>query len=130
MASGKQLKVAVIGSTGYAGSHACIELLSRGHLVSGVSRNPDKIGTHPHYTGIPIDLETASIAQIVDAFTGHDVVVKYLFIAVSFINLQHIRPTYRRRKPSLQYYRPFVFKLNLQCHTSRSPAKSSLRPGI
>src|ERR1700685_2193030 len=93
MASGKQLKVAVVGSTGYAGSHACIELLSRGHLVSGVSRNPDKIGTHPHYTSIPIDLETASIAEIVDAFTGHDVVVKYLFIVVSFINLQHLRPT-------------------------------------
>lgn len=78
MASGKQLKVAVVGSTGYAGSHVCIELLSRGHLVSGVSRNPDKIGTHPHYKSIPIDLETASIAQLVDALTGHDVVVKYL----------------------------------------------------
>ena len=78
MASRKQLKVAVVGSTGYAGSHACIELLSRGHFVSGISRNPEKIGTHPHYTSIPIDLETASISQLVDAFTSHDVVVKYL----------------------------------------------------
>jgi len=78
MASGKHLKVAVVGSTGYAGSHACIELLSRGHLVSGVSRNPEKIGTHPNYTSVPIDLETASISQLVDAFTDHDVVVKSL----------------------------------------------------
>jgi putative NADH-flavin reductase len=78
MASGKQLKVAVVGSTGYAGSHTCIELLSRGHLVSGVSRNPQKIGTHPHYCNVPVDLENASIEQIIDAFSGHDVVVKYL----------------------------------------------------
>lgn len=40
MAFGKELSVTVIGSTGYAGSHTCIELLARGHHVTGVSRNP------------------------------------------------------------------------------------------
>jgi uncharacterized protein YbjT (DUF2867 family) len=72
----KQLKVAVVGSTGYAGSHTCIELLSRGHLVTGISRNPEKLGTHPHYLPASIDLENASIPQLIDAFSGHDVIVK------------------------------------------------------
>jgi len=76
MASGSHLKVAVIGSTGYAGSHTCIELLARGHHVSGISRNPGKIGKHPNYIGKSVDLEKASIEELVEAFRGHDVVVK------------------------------------------------------
>jgi uncharacterized protein YbjT (DUF2867 family) len=82
MARGKQLNVGVIGSTGYAGSHTCIELLSRGHLVTGISRNPDKLGSHPHYSGKSVDFEKASISELIEVFSGHDVLVKYyaLFI--------------------------------------------------
>lgn len=76
MTSTKQLKVAVIGSTGYAGSHTCIELLGRGHHVTGVSRNPEKIGKHANYKGKSVDLEKASIEELVEAFSGQDVVVK------------------------------------------------------
>jgi putative NADH-flavin reductase len=73
----KPLKVAVIGPTGYGGSHTCIELLSRGHHVTGLSRNPAKIGTHPNYTPHSIDMENASITEIIEVFKGHDVIVKY-----------------------------------------------------
>ena len=76
MAGEKQLKVGVIGSTGYAGSHTCIELLSRGHLVTGISRNPDKLGSHPHYSGKSVDFDKASISELIDVFSGHDVLVK------------------------------------------------------
>jgi uncharacterized protein YbjT (DUF2867 family) len=81
MAPAKQLRVGVIGSTGYAGSHTCIELLARGHQVTGVSRNPDKIGKHANYTGKSVDLENASIEDLVDALTGLDVVVKYFILS-------------------------------------------------
>lgn len=77
MTEEKELKVGVIGSTGYAGSHTCVELLSRGHLVTGISRNPDKLGSHPRYSGKSIDFEKASIAELVEVFSGHDVLVKY-----------------------------------------------------
>jgi putative NADH-flavin reductase len=77
MATRNQLKAGVIGSTGYAGSHACVELLSRGHLVTGISRNPGKLGSHPHYSGKSLDFEKASIAELVEAFSGYDVLVKY-----------------------------------------------------
>jgi putative NADH-flavin reductase len=77
MASGRQLNVAVIGSTGYAGSHTCIELLARGHRVTGVSRNPDKLGRHDNYIGKAVDLDEASIEDLIDALAGQDVIVKY-----------------------------------------------------
>ena len=72
----RRLKVAILGSTGYVGSHTCIELLSRGHYVTGLSRNPEKIGAHSRYTPKPIDLESASIAEFIETFRGHDAVVK------------------------------------------------------
>lgn len=72
------LKVVVIGSTGYAGSHVCIELLARGHTVTGVTRSPDKIGRHPRYIPHPLDLEKAAVEDLIEAFTGHEVVIKYV----------------------------------------------------
>jgi uncharacterized protein YbjT (DUF2867 family) len=77
MAPEKQLKVAVIGATGYVGSHVCIELLARGHHVTGISRRPEKLGSHLNYSTKSVDLECTSIEELVDAFSGQDVVVKY-----------------------------------------------------
>ena len=76
MASKQPLNVVVIGSTGYAGSHVCIELLARGYSVTGLTRNPEKLGSHPRYTPKSIDLEKTSVEDLLDAFKGHDVVVK------------------------------------------------------
>jgi uncharacterized protein YbjT (DUF2867 family) len=69
------MKVAVVGATGYGGSHVCLELLNRGHNVIGISRNPAKIGTHESYEPYPLDVGAASIEEIVEAFKGVDVVV-------------------------------------------------------
>lgn len=76
--SGRPINILVIGATGYAGSHICIELLARGHLVTGLTRSPEKIGSHPRYTPRSIDLEKTSIEGLIDAFTDHDVIIKYL----------------------------------------------------
>ena len=64
------MRVAVIGPTGYSGSHTCVELLNRGYEVSGISRNPEKLGTHHKYKPIRLDVNTASIEQLVEAFKG------------------------------------------------------------
>jgi uncharacterized protein YbjT (DUF2867 family) len=69
------MKVAVVGATGYGGSHVCLELLNRGHEVIGISRNPATIGTHERYKPYPLDVSAASIEEIVEAFKGVDVVV-------------------------------------------------------
>lgn len=69
------MRVAVIGPTGYSGSHVCVELLNRGHEVIGISRSPEKLGKHDKYTPLKLDATTASIAELVDAFKDVDVVV-------------------------------------------------------
>jgi len=92
MTETKPLKVAILGSTGYVGSHTCIELLSRGHYVTGLSRNPEKIGTHPRYTPKSIDLENASIADFIEAFKGHDAIVKYTLPLCSMLTCSTYGP--------------------------------------
>jgi uncharacterized protein YbjT (DUF2867 family) len=69
------MKFAVIGATGFSGSYVCVELLNRGHDVVGISRNPAKLGKHERFQPYPLDVSTASIEEIVEAFKGIDVVV-------------------------------------------------------
>jgi putative NADH-flavin reductase len=59
MMATKSLKVAVIGPTGQCGSCVVDELLSRGHQVVGISRNPPmtwKMGENMPYTGVPVHI--------------------------------------------------------------------------
>ena len=37
------MKIALIGATGFVGSHVLTELVSRGHAVTAISRNPEKL---------------------------------------------------------------------------------------
>jgi uncharacterized protein YbjT (DUF2867 family) len=69
------MHVAVIGAAGFGGSHVCKELLNRGHHVTGISRSPEKLGKHEHYNAKALDLGTASIPDLAEAFKGMDVVV-------------------------------------------------------
>ncbi|KAK1090236.1 hypothetical protein LTR48_008685, partial [Friedmanniomyces endolithicus] len=69
-------KVAVLGPAGFGGSYVVNELLSRGsYHVTGISRNPDKIGKHDRYTPLVLDITNASIAELVQAFKSVDVVI-------------------------------------------------------
>ena len=119
MATGKQLKVGVIGSTGYAGSHTCIELLARGHLVTGISRNPGKIGNHKNYSEKAIDLEKATIQDMVEALSGQDVIVKYSLSLGSLLTVSTYGP--HTGGENLPYSIPLseASKSNCQCHTLR-----------
>jgi uncharacterized protein YbjT (DUF2867 family) len=69
------MKVAVVGATGFGGSHTCVELLNRSHEVIGISRNPEKLGKHERYQPQTLDVAAASIEDLVEAFKGVDVVV-------------------------------------------------------
>jgi len=52
----RPLKIAVLGPAGFGGSYLCVELINRGHHVTGVSRNPDKLGKHNLYSTTRVDL--------------------------------------------------------------------------
>ena len=67
--------IAVLGPTGSAGSHITLELLNRGHTILGLSRSPEKLGSHPNYTPIPLNLETATIDDLTSKLQGVEVII-------------------------------------------------------
>ena len=80
------LRVAVIGPTGLTGSHTVVEvipsislmkLLNRGHSITGISRNPNSVGTHPRYKGVTINVFDAPTEEFANVLKGHDVVIWY-----------------------------------------------------
>jgi putative NADH-flavin reductase len=74
----KPLKIAVLGPAGFGGSYVCVELIRRGHHVTGLSRSPEKLGSHKLYNPVSLDLERGSIDELADAFKHHDVVIEYV----------------------------------------------------
>lgn len=71
----KPLRVAVIGPAGFGGSYLCVELINRGHYVVGLSRNPEKLGSHANYEPRRVDVDNSAISQLAEAMQDVDVVV-------------------------------------------------------
>ncbi|KAL6250267.1 hypothetical protein RBB50_002568 [Rhinocladiella similis] len=69
------LTVGVLGPSGMSGSHITLELISRGHKVIGLSRNPSKLGTHSRYEPRTIDLENGTIDEISKTLTDLNVLI-------------------------------------------------------
>jgi putative NADH-flavin reductase len=66
-------KIAIIGATGRAGSQLLEEALRRGHTVTAIARNTDKIGVRPGVTAKQVDaLDAEALEQ---AIRGNDVVI-------------------------------------------------------
>ena len=49
------MKIAVVGASGNAGSRITAELARRGHAVTAIARNPDKIAALPSVTAVKGD---------------------------------------------------------------------------
>jgi uncharacterized protein len=68
------MKIALVGATGYVGQPILQEALARGHKVSAIARNPEKLAHHPHMTKIKHDLlDNASTTG--KLLSGHDLVI-------------------------------------------------------
>jgi putative NADH-flavin reductase len=67
------MKIALIGGTGFVGSALLNELLSRGHSVTALARNPEKYAARPGLRTVKADVYDA--AQVAAAVRGHDAVV-------------------------------------------------------
>jgi putative NADH-flavin reductase len=70
----KTMKIALIGATGYVGPYLLHEALQRGHDVTAIVRNPEKITVeNPHLTVVKGDvLNENEVAELV---AGHDAVI-------------------------------------------------------
>jgi uncharacterized protein len=72
------MKVAVVGASGRGGSRIVEELVRRGHHVTAIARNTEKIPTGANVTAKKGDVHDAGLA---DLLKGHDAVIS----AVRFI---------------------------------------------
>ena len=80
------MKIAVAGASGRAGSEITKELSRRGHAVTAIARNPEKIAALPNVTPTRGDvLDQAGLAKL---WVGHDVAVSSVhFLASDALNL-------------------------------------------
>ena len=68
------MKIALIGASGFVGTAILKEALDRGHQVSAIVRNPEKITLqHDHLTVVKADVLDAE--QVTQAVNGNDAVV-------------------------------------------------------
>lgn len=67
------MKIALIGATGFVGTPVLVELLSRGHQVTVLARNPAKLTAQPGLTVVAADALDA--AQVAKAAADHDAVI-------------------------------------------------------
>ena len=75
------MKIAVAGASGRAGSCITAELARRGHNVTGIARNPDKIAKLANVTAVAGDAnDRAALAKL---WAGHDVAASSIHFLVS-----------------------------------------------
>ena len=67
------MRIAVVGASGKAGSRITTELARRGHTVTAIARNPEKIAAQANVTAKKGDvLDRAGLAQLL---AGHDAAI-------------------------------------------------------
>jgi putative NADH-flavin reductase len=70
------MRIAVVGASGNAGSRITTELARRGHTVTAIARNPEKIAAQANVTAKKGDvLDQAGLAQLL---AGHDAAISSL----------------------------------------------------
>ena len=67
------MNIALIGATGFIGAPILSELLSRGHQVTVLARNPSKLAPQPGLTVVAADALDAK--QVAQAVAGHEAVI-------------------------------------------------------
>jgi hypothetical protein len=70
---GGEMKVALIGATGYAGSKILAEALARGHLVTAIARKPEALEPNPSLTPVKADIHDTEI--LAHLLGGHDAII-------------------------------------------------------
>jgi putative NADH-flavin reductase len=67
------MKLAIIGASGFIGSKITEEALRRGHEVTGIVRNPDRLPSNPKLK--PVGLNLLQRDELARALAGHDAIV-------------------------------------------------------
>jgi hypothetical protein len=70
---GGQVKIALMGASGFIGSKLLEEALNRGHIVTAVSRAPEKLPAHANIR--PARADVNDVAVLTGLFRGQDAVL-------------------------------------------------------
>ncbi|MDB5153355.1 MAG: UDP-glucose 4-epimerase [Mucilaginibacter sp.] len=82
------MKIAIIGATGFVGSAVLSEALQRGHEVTAIARNVDKITSKSEkLTAIAADVDDS--VNLAGILTGHDAIVSAYNAGWTNPNLYH-----------------------------------------
>src|SRR5688500_2795767 len=75
------MSIALIGATGHIGSRLLAELSSRGHTVTAIVRNPEKVPALPGVTAVKGDVfDQDGLATLL---AGHDVAISAVHFSAS-----------------------------------------------
>jgi putative NADH-flavin reductase len=75
------MKIALIGATGNAGSRILAELSNRGHHVTAIARQPEKVPALPGVT--PVKADAGDVAGLAAVIKGHDAVISSVHFTAS-----------------------------------------------
>lgn len=75
------MKIAIVGASGNAGSRITAELARRGHAVTAIARNPEKIAIVPNV--IPTKGDASDEAGLTELLKGHDVAISSIHFLAS-----------------------------------------------
>src|SRR5215475_10564787 len=76
-----KMKIAVVGASGNAGSRITAELAGRGHAVTAIARNPEKIA---RLAGVvPAKGDASSEAGLTRLLRGHDAAISSIHFLAS-----------------------------------------------
>lgn len=67
------MRIALVGATGFIGSKILAEAVSRGHTVTAICRNPEKVAAQENVRTRAVDVNDAE--ALADAVASHDIVV-------------------------------------------------------
>jgi hypothetical protein len=75
------MKIALIGATGHVGSRLLAELTGRGHAVTAIVRNPDKVPAGPDVKAVKGDVfDAPALAALMK---GHDAAISAVHFSAS-----------------------------------------------
>jgi len=67
------MKLAIIGATGFIGSKVLDEAVNRGHVVTAITRSPEKLPQHERIT--PARADVMDTAALTELLRGHDAII-------------------------------------------------------
>jgi hypothetical protein len=75
------MKIALIGASGNAGSRILAELSRRGHVVTAIVRNPERVAALPGVTAVKGDVY--DVKNLAAVLKGHDVAISSVHFTAS-----------------------------------------------